>query len=100
MGYPLAFAYLIFKAHWTGRRLFAATLVAILIIEGLMIGNPFVVSFPLLLIGIPLAICVYSPLTYFPLWIVNGEIGKHKRTVVAVSGVVAVIMVLTTASAK
>lgn len=100
IGYPLVFGYLIFKLHWEGWRLFLATVVAILIIEGVLTGNPFVLSFPLMLVGIPLAICVYTLLTYFPLWIVNGEMKRHKRIAALLSGVVVAVMALTTLSAR
>ncbi len=96
LGFPLAFAYLIFWRHWAGWKLFLATVVAIILVEGVFTGNPFVLSFPLMLVGIPLAICIYAPLTYFPLWIVNGELGKHKGVVIFLLLVVVVVMILTT----
>ena len=96
IGYPLIFRYLIFRRGWEGWKLFGATAAAIMIIEGWFTRNPFVLSFPLLLIGIPLALCIYAPLTYFPLWIVNREMGKHKTAVALLSGVILVIMWLTT----
>ena len=96
LGFPLAFAYLIFRRHWSGWKLFLATVVAIILVEGVFTGNPFVLSFPLMLVGIPLAICIYAPLTYFPLWIVNREMGNHKAVAVILSLVVFVVMFLTT----
>jgi hypothetical protein len=78
LGFPAAFAYLIFQRSWSGWKLFLATAVTIILVEGVFTGNPFILSFPLMLVGIPLALCVYSPLTYFPLWIVNQEMGKHR----------------------
>jgi len=96
LGFPLAFAYLIFRRDWSGWRLFLATGVAILLVEGVFTRNPFVLSFPLMLAGIPLAICVYAPLTYFPLWIVNGEMRKHTAVVAFLSLVVLAVMFLTT----
>ena len=96
LGFPIAFAYLIFQRHWTGVKLFLATAAAIILVEGVFTGNPFVLSFPLMLVGIPLAICIYAPLTYFPLWIVNREMGKHKAVAVILSLVVVAVMFLTT----
>ena len=96
VGFPLAFAYLIFRRGWSGWRLLLATGVAILLVEGVFTRNPFVLSFPLMLVGIPLAICVYSPLTYFPLWIVNREMSKHAAVVAFLSLVVLSVMLLTT----
>ena len=96
LGFPLAFAYLIFQRRWSGWKLFLATAVAIILVEGVFTGNPFVLSFPLMLVGIPLAICIYAPLTYFPLWIVNREMGKHKAVAVVLSMIVIAVMFLTT----
>lgn len=96
LGYPLVFAYLIFRRHWSGWKLFLATAVAIFLIEDVFTGNPFLLSFPLMLVGIPLAICIYVLLTYFPLWIVNREMAKHKALAVILSLVVIGVMFLTT----
>jgi hypothetical protein len=49
-----------------------------------------------MLVGIPLSICLYIPLTYFPLWIVNGEMRKHGAVAVILSLVNVAVMVLTT----
>jgi len=96
LGFPIAFAFLIFQRRWSDRKLLFATAVAIFLVEAVFTGNPFVLSFPLLLIGIPLAFCVYAPLTYFPLWIVNGEMGRQKILVLFLSLVVLTVMFLTT----
>lgn len=96
LGFPIAFAYLIFQRHWSQRKLLLATAAAILLVEAIFTGNPFVLSFPLMLVGIPLAFCVYAALTYFPLWIVNGEMGKHKVIAAILSLVVVAVACLTT----
>jgi len=100
LGFPIAFAYLIFRRHWAGWKLFLATAVAIILVEGVLTRNPLILSFPQMLVGIPLAICVYAPLTYFPLWIVNGEMGKHTAVVAFLSVVVLAVMFLTTFGAS
>jgi hypothetical protein len=100
LGFPIAFACLIFRWHWAGSKLFFATVVAIMLVEGVFTGNPFVLSFPLMLVGIPLAICIYSPLTYFPLWIVNGEMGRHRAVATFLSLVVLAVMFLATFGAE
>lgn len=88
VSYPLVFSYLIFSRKWNEKELFVATVAAMFVIEGILVRNPFVLAFPLLILGIPLAICIYAPLTYFPLWIVNGETEKHTKTIIALSAVV------------
>jgi hypothetical protein len=95
LGYPLVFTWLVFRRRLGGRGLFVATLVAILVVEAAFTGNPWIISFPLCLIGIPLAVAVYAPLTYFPLWAVRGELGMHRRTVVALCCVELAVTTLT-----
>ncbi len=96
IGYPLVFSVLIFKLQWQERRLFLATLAAIFVVEVLFTRNPWVMTFPLLLLGIPLAILVYAPLTYFPLWLVRKETGKHKALIIGLLIVELIVMSLTT----
>src|SRR5512139_1962922 len=87
IGYPWIFSILIFKLHWSERRLFLATLLAIFVVEVLFTRNPLVMTFPAMLLGIPLAMLVYTPLAYFSLWLVRGEMTKYKKLVIALSTV-------------
>ena len=96
IGYPLIFSFLIFKLQWDERRLFLATLAAIFVVEVLFTRNPLLMTFPALLLGIPLAILVYAPLTYFPLWFVRKEIGEHKILITGLILVELIVMILTT----
>ena len=96
IGFPAAFTILIFIFHWEERMLFMATLAAIFVVEVVFTGNPLLTSFPQLLLGIPLAILVYAPLTYFPLWIVRGQAGGHKGIMLFLAGVEITVMLLTT----
>ncbi len=96
IGYPFLFSLLIFKWHWNERRLFLATLAAIFVVEVLFTRNPLVMAFPALLLGIPLAILVYVPLTYFPLWFVREELGKHRVLVTSLVIVECIVILLTT----
>jgi hypothetical protein len=96
IGYPLVFSILIFKLRWNERRLFLATLVAIFVVEILFTRNPLVMTFPALLLGIPLAILVYAPLTYFPLWMVRKEMQEHRQLIIVLILVELIVMMLTT----
>jgi hypothetical protein len=96
LGYPLVFTPLIFRFNWNQYHLFFASLVAIFMIEVLFTRNPLVMSYPSLLWGIPLAVLIYLPLTYFPLWIVRRELGRHRFLVIGLSIVELIIMWLTT----
>jgi hypothetical protein len=100
LGFPLVFALLIFRLKWNERRLFFATSVAIFIVEVLFTRNPLVMNYPALLWGIPLAILVYLPLTYFPLWFVRKEMGKHKFIAIGLTIVELIVMWLTTFGVK
>jgi hypothetical protein len=100
IGYPAVFSVLIYIFHWGEGLLFAATLAAIFIIEVVFTGNPLLISFPQLLFGIPLSIMVYAPLTFFPLWIVRGQVGRRKRIMLLLAGVEMTIMMLTVFGAQ
>jgi hypothetical protein len=97
LGCPAVFTYLVFRHRLGTRGLVVATLVEIVVVEMLATGNPWLTSVPLMFVGIPLAIAVYAPLTFFPLWIVRGEMGRRRRLVWALVAVEAAITLLTIA---
>jgi hypothetical protein len=96
LGYPLLFTFLVFGLKFNERRLLLATLAAIFVVEVVFTRNPLVTSFPACLLGVPLAAAVYAPLTFFPLWIVEGRMVGHIRLVVFLSLIVLAVMCLTT----
>jgi hypothetical protein len=96
IGYPLIFTWLVFGLKWTEKWLFAATLAAIFVVEVLFVHNLLVMNFPVCLATIPLAVAVYAPLTYFPLWIVRREVRKHLSLILFLSLVELAVIVLTT----
>jgi hypothetical protein len=96
IGYPLVFSILIFKFHWNEKRLFLATLGAIFIIEAVFTRNPLVITFPAMMLGIPLAIMVYAPLTFFPLWIARKEVNSHWILMLFLGTIEMILMLLTT----
>ena len=61
----------------------------------LLLGPAGASDLPLLFVGIPLAFAVYAPLTFFRLWIVQGEMGRRRRLVWALVAVEAAVTVLT-----
>lgn len=95
-GYPLVFTLVIFRWHWSERRLFLATLAAIFLVEVVFTRNPLLMTFPALVLGIPVAVAVYTPLTYFPLWFVRKEMRRHRAIIIGLTLVEVIIMVLTT----
>lgn len=95
IGYPIIFTFLIFELNFNEKSLFFATLIAIFIVEIIFTRNPLLMDFPACLIGIPLAVAVYAPLTYFPLWIVRGETKKHLGLISSLSLIELAVMTLT-----
>ena len=96
IGYPMIFTILIFMLHWNEKRLFISTLIGIFIVEVIFTRNPLLITFPLLLFGIPLAIMIYLPLTYFPLWLIRKELLKHKILIIGLTIIELIVMFLTT----
>jgi hypothetical protein len=96
LGCPAVFTYLVFRQRIGTRGLIVATLVEIVVVEVLATGNPWLTTVPLMFVGIPLAIAVYAPLTFFPLWIVRGEF-RHRRVVWTLIAIEAVVTFLTVA---
>lgn len=89
IGYPLVFSFLIFRGNLKGKGLFAATIIAMLIVEVLFTHNAAIFSFPLLLIGIPAAIAIYSFITFVPKWIVDGTVRANLgKTMIMLASVI------------
>jgi hypothetical protein len=94
-GYPAVFTILIFVFHGRDGNLFLATLAAVFIIEVVFTGNSWLTVFPQCVIGIPLSVMVYAPLTFFPLWVVRGETGRRKCIMGALTAVEITVILLT-----
>ena len=78
IGYPLVFSFLIYKFNFIGKKLFIAALIGAFVVEVIFTHNPLLITFPLMLIGIPAAVSIYSLITFAPKWIVNRELKKNK----------------------
>jgi hypothetical protein len=78
LGCPLIFSWLIYKRNWQGRKLFIAVLVCMVACELILFNNSLLYTFPIMLIMIPIAICIYSFITYLPMWITDGSLRNHK----------------------
>jgi hypothetical protein len=95
LGYPAVFVWFVFRLRMGTSGLLAATALAIVVVEVMFVHNPWLTTLPLLLVGIPLALAVYAPLTFFPLWVVRGEMARHRRLVAALVAVEAAVTLLT-----
>ena len=82
IGYPLVFAFLIYKRRWSDGRVSLATLVGAFLVEVVFTGNELLYTFPIMLIGIPIAISIYGSLTFVPKWIVENKIRQNKRKLI------------------
>lgn len=82
IGYPLIFAFLIYKRKWSNGRVFLATLVGAFLVEVIFTGNELLYTFPIMLIGIPIAVSIYGLLTFVPKWIVENKIRQNKRRLI------------------
>ena len=82
VGYPLIFAFLIGKAKWNNWRVFLAMLVGAFVVEVIFSENELLYTFPIMLIAIPVAVSIYSLLTFVPKWIVENKIRQNKRKLI------------------
>lgn len=81
LGFPLVFAFLIYRRRWTDRQLIVPMLLVLVIVEILFSHNILLYTFPLMLVFIPAATAIYSLLTFMPRWIVDGQLSAHRKTV-------------------
>ena len=94
IGYPLLFAYLIYRRRWSDRRIACALLVSAFVIEVILTDNALLYTFPMMLVMNPIAAAIYSVVTFIPKWLVEGEIRERKKTVLLLVAVWIVISIL------
>jgi len=89
--YPLIFSYVAYNREWSEIKLFILTIISAFLIEIAWLKNALLYTFPHFIIFIPAAICIYSILTFFPLWIVNQEVRKNKKKMIFLSIVLVIV---------
>lgn len=94
IGYPLIFAYLIYVRSWSDRQLFSSMLVLAFIIEVILTRNSLLYTFPIMLIMNPVAIAIYSLVTFFPKWYTENEIARNRNSVAILVVVWMVVSIL------
>ena len=94
IGYPLVVSYLIYNRNWEGRKLFASMLVLAFIVEVVFSSNSLLYTFPIMLVMNPLAVAIYSLVTYIPKWITEKEMTKNRKTVAILSVVWITVSIL------
>jgi len=94
IGYPLLFAFLIYKRKWSDRKIAYAMLVSAFIIEVILSNNALLYIFPIMLIMNPVAAAIYSTVTFIPKWLVEGEIKKKTKMIFLLVAVWVVVSIL------
>ena len=97
-GAPLLFSFLIYRRGWTDRQLVAPMLLVLFVVEVLFAHNALLWTFPLLVVFVPVAVGVYSFITFVPRWASEGELSKHRVGASSLTLVWLVIALLSTAS--
>ena len=83
IGYPLLFAYLIYKRNWSDKKIFLGMIVfGGIIFEVIFFKNVGLVTFPLAFIFIPVFFVLYGIVTFMPKWIINGELKNNKKKLI------------------
>ena len=92
--YPALFSYAIFNRKWNEKKLLALTIAAAFVIEIIIVKNAILYTFPNFIIFIPVGVFLYSILTFFPLWIVNGQVKENKKRIIFLFAVLLAITIL------
>ena len=79
IGYPLIFAYLIYVRNLSNRQLFGSMLVLGFVIEVILSNNSLLYTFPIMLIMNPVAVAIYSLVTFVPKWFTENEITRNRN---------------------
>jgi len=79
IGYPLIFTHLIYRKQWEGRKLFYAMLIGTFTVEIIFSNNSLLYTFPLMLIMNPIAVAIYTIVTYLPKWIIEGSLKQNRK---------------------
>ena len=94
IGYPLLFAYLIYTRKWDAKKIFYSMLIVAFIIEVILSKNALLYTFPIMLIMIPAAICIYGFLTFIPKWIIEKNLKENKKKLILFTVVWIIVSVL------
>ncbi len=94
LGYPLAFTLLRYRWRLGPKALFASMLAGIFVVEIVLAHNMLLVTPPVCLLAIPLALAHYSMVTFVPLWVAEGTLQEHRvlAAVVAAGWAIGVLL--------
>ena len=94
IGYPLLFAYLIYRRRWSDRKIAYAMLVSAFVIEVVLSDNALLYTFPMMLVMNPIAAAIYGVVTFIPKWLVEEEIRERKKSVLLLVAVWIVVSIM------
>jgi hypothetical protein len=94
IGYPLVFAFLIYVRNWNCRQLVSSMLVLAFIIEVILSQNSLLYTFPIMLIMNPVAVAIYSLVTFIPKWFTENELTRHRKSIVILVGIWIMVSIL------
>ena len=80
--FPLAFSLLIYKLKINDKQLFLCTIIEIIISEVILFQNQLLFTFPIMLIAIPVSVCIYTLITFFPKWIEEKKLKENRRIII------------------
>lgn len=82
-GYPAVFSSLIYKLRLGTTGLFLAMIVGIVVVEIVFTHNMLLLTFPICLLAIPIALAHYGMVTFMPLWVAEARIREKRKWVIA-----------------
>jgi hypothetical protein len=93
-GYPIVFAHLIYDRSWDDRRIFYAMIAGAFFVEIICSGNTLLYTFPIMMIIIPLAVIIYTIVTFLPKRITDGELRTRWKMVTFIISVYFMVAML------
>ena len=94
IGYPLLFAYLIYRRKWSDRKIAYAMLVSAFTIEVVLSDNALLYTFPMMLVMNLVAAAIYGVVTFIPKLLVEGEIRERQKAVLLLVAVWIVVSIM------
>jgi len=84
IGYPLIFAQLIYRKRWDDRRLLLAMMVGAFTVEIVLSNNTLLYTYPLMVVMIPIAVAIYTIVTFLPKWVIDGTLKQRWKTLLII----------------
>ena len=98
LGYPLVFCALRYRFKLGAMGMFLAMIAGIVVVEIVCTHNILLFTAPICLVAIPISLAHYGMVTFMPLWIAEGTVGRNRKWAagtLAVWGVGVLLNILT-----